>query len=76
MITTVDELIKELSKYPKDVKVYTNHIVKNFQGELSIVHKETPEEKAIRDREKERWNREHEERMERRGEITSFANRW
>lgn len=76
MIKTVEELIIELSKYPKDMRVHSNHIVQNLLGELVIEHKITPEEEKTHEMEIERLNREYQERMDRRGEITSFANRW
>lgn len=76
MITTVEELINELSKYPKDTKVISNAIRENFCGELIIFHEDTPEEKEMREKAQEKWNWDYQERMDRRGEITSFANRW
>lgn len=76
MIKTVGELISALAKYPKDMRVHSNHITQNFLGELVIEHKRTPEEEEFYERQTERFNREYQERMDRRGEITSFANRW
>lgn len=76
MIQTVEGLINELTKYPRDMKVYSNNITQNLLGELVIEHKRTPEEEEAHERETERFNREYQERMDRRGEITSFANRW
>ena len=35
---TVEELIKALSKYPKNTKVYTDDIGMNFCGELILTH--------------------------------------
>lgn len=76
MIKTVEDLINELAKYPKDMKVYSNNITQNLLGELVIEHKRTLEEEEYYKKETERFNREYQERMDRRGEITSFANRW
>lgn len=76
MIQTVEELINELTKYPKNMKVYSNNITQNLLGELVIEHKRTPKEEEYYERQTERYNKEYQERMDRRGEITSFANRW
>ena len=76
MITTVEELISALAKYPKNMKVYSNHIVRNFRGELVIEHQRTLEEEEKHRKEMEDFDRSYEERMNRSGEITSFANRW
>ena len=44
MITTVEELISALAKYPKNMKVYSNLITQNLKGELVMEHQRTPEE--------------------------------
>lgn len=73
----VGELIKELSKYPMDMKISNvNSVSKNMLGCLSLLHKDTPEEAEARIKRQNEWNREHQERMDRAGEVTSFANRW
>lgn len=76
MITTVEELISALAKYPKDMKVYSNHIVQNFRGELVMEHQRTPEEEKKHQKEMEDFDKRYKEEMDRSGEITSFANRW
>lgn len=76
MITTVEELISALAKYPKNMKVYSNHIVRNFRGELVIEHQRTLEEERVAEKEREEfYSGRHEEEMDRAGE-TSFASRW
>lgn len=76
MITTVEELISALAKYPKNMKVYSNHIVWNFRGELVIEHQRTPEEERAAEKEREEfYSGRYEEEMDRAGE-TSFASRW
>lgn len=75
MITTVEELISVLSKYPKNKKVYSNFITQNLKGELVIEHQRTPEEEKHK-KEMEDFDRNYQERMNESGEITSFANRW
>lgn len=76
MINTVGELISALSKYPKDMKVYSNHITRNLAGQIIIDHENSPEEEEMERRLEEYRRREDRERERRRGEITSFANRW
>ena len=66
---TVQELINELSKYPKDKKVYTdwglaNYIGENFSGDILLKHKDTDEEKERIERLKRQWE-EEKERAER-----------
>ena len=78
---TVQELINELSKYPKDKKVYTvwglaNHIGENLNGDLILSHKDTEEEKRKKAEETERFNREWEEETERGRDMPTFASRW
>lgn len=76
MIQTVEDLISALAKYPKDMKVYSNHITKNLEGKLMIDHENSPEEEEL-ERELEEMRRiENRERERRRGEITCFADRW
>ena len=76
MITTVEDLISTLAKYPKDMKVYSNLITKNLKGELVIEHQRTLEEERVAEKEKEEfYSRRYEEEMDRAGE-TSFASRW
>ena len=69
---TVEELIKALSKYPKDTKVYTDNIGMNIRKERILTHKETAKEKQMYEEIKQRDR----EREARRGEITCFADRW
>lgn len=76
MITTVEELISALARYPKNKRVYSNLITQNLKGELVIEHQRTPEEEEKHRKEIEDFDRSYEERMNRSGEITSFANRW
>lgn len=76
MITTVEELISALAKYPKNMKVYSNLITQNLKGELVMEHQRTPEEEKKHQKEMEDLERNYQERMNRSGEITSFANRW
>ena len=45
MIETVGDLISALAKYPKNMKVYSNHITKNLAGQIVIDHENSPEEK-------------------------------
>lgn len=76
MITTVEELISALARYPKNKRVYSNLITQNLKGELVIEHQRTPEEEEKHRKEMEDFDRSYEEKMNRSGEITSFANRW
>ena len=76
MITTVEELISALARYPKNKRVYSNLITQNLKGELVIEHQRTPEEEEKHRKEMEDFDRSYEERINRSGEITSFANRW
>ena len=73
---TVQELIHELLKYPKDKKVYTDKIRENLHGEIVLIHEDTYEEKRKRQEEIERRNREWEEEMERGRDMQTFASRW
>ena len=76
MITTVEELISALAKYPKNMKVCSNHIVRNFRGELVIEHQRTLEEERVAEKEREEfYSGRYQEEMDRAGE-TSFASRW
>lgn len=48
---TVQELIIELSKYPRDMKISrVNSVFENVGGELTITHKDTPEEIELADK--------------------------
>lgn len=78
---TVQELINELSKYPKDKKVYTvwglaNHIGENFSGDIILTHKDTEEENRKREEMIEKMNRDWEEETERGRDMPTFASRW
>ena len=73
---TVQELINELSKYPKDKKVYTDKIRVNFRNEIVLIHEDTYEEKQKQQEEIERRDREWEEEMERGRDMPTFASRW
>lgn len=76
MITTVEELISALAKYPKNTKVYSNLITRNFKGELVIEHQKTLEEERAAEKEREEfYSGRYEKEMDRAGE-TSFASRW
>lgn len=76
MIETVGDLISALAKYPKDMKVISNHITVGYTGKLIIDHKNTPEEEENERRVAEIRRKEDAERERRRGEITCFADRW
>lgn len=76
MITTVEELISALARYPKNKKVYSNFITQNLKGELVIEHQRTLEEEKKHERETEEFYEKCKEDMDKSGEITSFANRW
>lgn len=76
MIETVEDLIRALSEYPKDMKVYSNHITKNLAGKLVIDHENSPEEEENERKLEEYRRKENAERERRRGEITCFADRW
>lgn len=76
MIETVEDLIRALSVYPKDIKVYSNHITKNLAGKLVIDHENSPEEEENERKLEEYRRKENAERERRRGEITCFADRW
>ena len=74
---TVQELISELSKYPRDMEVNeVNSVFENIGGTLTLTHKNTPEEVESFNRRNDEWDRQHQERMDRRGEATSFASKW
>ena len=73
---TVQELIDELSKYPKDKKVYNDHIEENLSGVIVLTHEYTDEEKRKIDEEFERLKREWDEEMERGRDMPTFASRW
>ena len=76
MITTVEELISALAKYPKNMKVYSNFITQNLKGELVIEHQRTSEEERVAEKEREEfYSGRYQEEMDRAGE-TSFASRW
>ena len=62
---TVQELINELSKYPKDKKVYTdwglaNYVGENFSGDVLLKHRDTEEEKEQYEQMKREWEEEKE----------------
>jgi len=72
IVNTVEELIKVLSKYPKDKKIYSNAICENLRGELILTHKPTDEEiEQIMRREKERGVE-----AERGRDMPTFGSRW
>lgn len=73
---TVQELIDELSKYPKDKKVYTDHIAENLSGEIILTHNYTDEEERKIAEEIERRSREWEDEIERGRDMPTFASRW
>ena len=74
MITTVEELISALAKYPKNMKVYSNVITQNLKGELVIEHQRTPEEEKKHKKAIEDLERNYQEELDRSG--ASFASRW
>lgn len=68
---TVQELIIKLSKYPRDMEISrVNSVFENMDGKLTLTHME------LSKRRREKGYEKHQEEMDRRGEITSFANRW
>lgn len=73
---TVQELINELLKYPKDTKVYTDHIYINSSNEIVLNHVSTDEEKRKREEEIERISKKLEEEFERGSDMPTFASRW
>lgn len=74
---TTKELISILSKYPADTVLNNiNQVVENAPNNVSLYYKESLQEAKDRKRRIEEANREHRERMDKSGEITSFANRW
>ena len=73
---TVQELINELSQYPKDTKVYTDHVYINLSNEIVLKHVTTDEEKRKRDEEIEQISRKWEEEFERSRDMPTFASRW
>lgn len=74
---TVGELIDKLSKYPLDMTVSSvNTVFENMSGEVSLIYRDTPEEAEKREQNRIDALRRHQEDFDRRGEITSFANRW
>ena len=76
MITTVEELISALAKYPKNKKVYSNLITQNLKGELVMEHQRILEEERVAEKEREEfYSGRYQEEMDRAGE-TSFASRW
>ena len=65
---TVQELINELSKYPKDKNVYTdwglaNYIGENSSGDILLKHKDTDEEKRNYEEQIRQWEEEKERAM-------------
>lgn len=74
---TTKELISILSKYPADTVLNNiNQVVENAPNNVSLYYKESLQEVEDRKRRIEEANRKHQEEFDRRGEITSFANRW
>ena len=71
---TVQELIDELSKYPKDKRVYNDHIDENLSGEIVLTHEYTDEEKRKIEEEFERVKREWEYEIER--DMPTFVRIW
>lgn len=72
MMTTVEELISALAKYPKNMKVYSNLITQNLKGELVMEHQRTPEEEKKHQKEMEDFDKRYKEEMDRSGEIKMF----
>lgn len=74
---TVRELINKLSRYSDNTEIHNiNQVVENSSTNISLYYKESPQEIKDRQRRIDEANREHREKMDRGGEITSFANRW
>lgn len=73
---TVQELINELSQYPKDTKVYTDHVYINLSNEIVLKHVDTDEEKRKREEEIDRISRKWKEEFERGEDMPTFASRW
>lgn len=71
---TVQELINELSKYPKDKKVYNDHIEENLSGVIVLTHEYTDEEKRKIEEEFERLTRKLEDEIER--DMPTFVRIW
>lgn len=73
---TVQELINELSKYPKDKKVYNDDIQETLSGEIVLVHRYTDEEERNITEAIERIEQRWEEEMESGRDMPTFASRW
>lgn len=73
---TVQELIHELSKYPKDKRVYNDHIQETLSGEIVLTHNYTDDEERNMAEAIERIERKWEEEMERGRDMPTFASRW
>lgn len=73
---TVQELINELSKYPKDKKVYNDDIQETLSGEIVLVHKYTDEEERNITEAIERIEQRWEEEIENGRDMPTFASRW
>lgn len=73
----VKELIEELSKYPMDMEIaQINSVYESVSGQVVLTHRDTLQDVEKRKRRAEEWDKQHSERMESSGEITSFSNRW
>lgn len=73
---TVQELINELSKYPKDKKVYNDDIQETLSGEIVLFHRYTDEEERNITEAIERIEQRWEEEMESGRDMPTFASRW
>lgn len=73
---TVQELIHELSKYPKNKRVYNDHIQETLSGEIVLTHNYTDDEERNMTEAIERIERKWEEEMERGRDMPTFASRW
>lgn len=73
---TVQELIHELSKYPKNKRVYNGHIEEALSGEIVLTHEYTDEEKRKIEEGIEQLERKWEEEMECGRDMPTFASRW
>lgn len=73
---TVQELINELLKYPKDKKVYNDDIQETLSGEIVLVHKYTDEEERNIEEQIKLLERKWEQEMERDSIIVTFVDKW
>lgn len=73
---TVQELIDELSKYPKDKKVYNDHIEENSVGVIVLTHEYTDEEKGKIDKAIKQVEEKLEDEIKHNSFMVTFVSRW